>query len=262
MLKLLSYPRSILSLILYPIVLGGYSAVMVVQNLIFNNRQYDSRVMRSWGQFSCWMFGVRVEVVGQENNPPGACVYVFNHVSFFDIFAMQAALPNLRFGAKIELFRIPIFGRAMTRGGVLPIARDRRDDVMKVYQQATARTAHGERFALAPEGTRHHGPGLGKFKAGPFIFAISAKVPVVPVVIEGAREALPRTTIIPTLGKWSHVVKIHVLKPVSTIGKTMEDRTQIQELVRAEMLAKLEEISPAAVPAKSDAKSDAKSTVS
>lgn len=234
-MKFLSYPRSLLGMILYPIVLFSYSAFMIVQNLIFSNRNYDSRVMRSWGQASCWLFGVKIRVEGMENNPPGSCLYLFNHTSFFDIFAMQAALPNLRFGAKIELFKIPIFGRAMTRGGVLPIARDRRDDVLQVYKEAAKRTAHGERFALAPEGTRYEGSSLGRFKAGPFFFAISAQIPIVPVVIVGAKEAMPKNSFVPTWGKWTHEIVLHVLKPVPTEGLGMDAKSQLQELVRGEM---------------------------
>lgn len=233
--KLLSYPRSLIGVILLPLHTALCAAAMVVVNVLFNNRKIEDHIVEYWTRNCCRLFGVKVVVKGLENRPPGGFLYVFNHTSFFDIFAMNGYLGSFRFGAKIELFKIPIFGAGMRRAGILPIARHRRDEVFKVYQAAEARIKAGERFALAPEGTRQPTESLGPFKSGPFVFAINAKAPIVPVIIKGAAVIMPKGHWIPNWGVWSRTITLEVLPPVSTEGWTVEQRPLLQEKVRKMM---------------------------
>jgi 1-acyl-sn-glycerol-3-phosphate acyltransferase len=223
--------------LIYPLVLVFSSILVMAVNLFFNNKKWDDYIVQLWARFSCWMFGVKVKVRGAEHIPAGGCVFLFNHTSFFDIFTMQGALNGFRFGAKIELFKIPVFGLAMRRLGALPIARHNRDEVFKVYEAAQERIHRGERFALAPEGTRQEEEKLGPFKAGPFVFAINAKAPLVPVVIRGAAQILPKGCWIPNLDAWTREVTIDVLKPVSTEGYDIKDRPVLQEKIHKQMEA-------------------------
>lgn len=234
-MNLLATLRSSLMLVLYPFVLALICAVAIGGNLLLNNRKFDDRVALLWGQISCWMFGVKVHVRGRENIPAGGCIFLFNHTSFFDIFAMQGAIRGFRFGAKIELFKIPVFGRTMTRMGALPIARQRRDEVFRVYKAAQERIARGEKFALAPEGTRQHEEKLGDFKAGPFVFGINARAPLVPVVIRGAAAILPKNHWLPNRDVLVREITIDILPAVSTEGFEVKDRPILQERVRSEM---------------------------
>lgn len=185
--------------------------------------------MSTWGRVAVKIWGVRLVVKGRENIPPGCCLFIFNHTSFFDVFAMEAAYQDFRFGAKIELFHIPIFGAAMRGMGVLPIARTKRESVFKVYEEAQARAAKGEKFALSPEGKRNDQETLLPFKAGPFIFAINSKMPLVPVVIKGAHDILSKNQILPNWDRWSRTMTVEYLKPISTEGYTMENRAELQE---------------------------------
>lgn len=235
LLKLLSYPRSVLMVFIYPIYLLLVSMVTITVSVIFNRREFDDSVLKWWGRVSCKMFGVRVQVQGLENIPWGGGVYVFNHTSFFDIFAMAGHLPSVRFGAKIELFNIPFFGWAMQRLGVLPIARNKRDEVFKIYKEAERRLQAGEHIALAPEGTRQKEEKLGKFKAGPFIFAINAKVPVIPIAIRNASSILPKHSIFPNFGTWSRNIELIILPAFDTKTLNVTDRPSLQEQVMASM---------------------------
>src|SRR5690606_10302576 len=119
-------------------------------------------------------FGVRLTVEGLENLPAEGCIMVFNHSSHFDIFALAAGITkSSRFGAKIELFKIPVFNWAMRTVEVLPIRRRQRDQVLKLYEDSVPRVHSGESFYLAGEGSRQPTDQVGeKFKSGPFIFAI------------------------------------------------------------------------------------------
>lgn len=231
-LKLLSYPRSLFGVILFLVFTALSAALLVVVNILFNNRKMEDHIVEFWTRNTCRMFGVKVVTKGLENRPDGGFLYVFNHTSFFDIFAMNAWLGSFRFGSKIELFKIPIFGFSMRRAGILPIARSRLEEVIKVYQGAEARIQAGERFALAPEGTRQQTEDLGPFKAGPFIFAINAKAPIVPVIVKGAAAVLPKGHFFPNWGVWSRTITLEVLPAIDTSSYTMEKRSELQSHVR------------------------------
>ncbi len=231
-LKLLSYPRSILMTLIFPFWTVFCAILIIILTFTVRRRSWEDAVVYAWAKGSCRMFGVKVEVSGEHNIPAGGFLFVFNHTSFFDIFAMSGYLGSFRFGAKIELFKIPFFGTAMRRAGILPIARARRDEVFKVYEAAQSRIQAGERFALSPEGTRQETEILGPFKSGPFVFAINAKAPLVPVIVKNAAAVLPKNHIVPNWGVWSRTITLEVLPPVSTDGWDIKQRPQLQEKVR------------------------------
>lgn len=239
MLRLLSYLRSFCAALFYPLFVLGMSVLEIVLNLLLNNRRVDDFMVRTWGKLSCWLFGVKPVVYGLDKFPQGGCILLFNHTSFFDIFAMAATLPGIRFGAKEELFRIPFFGAVMRRVGMLEIARERREEVFRVYEEAQKRFALGEKFALAPEGTRQPTEQLGNFKSGPFMFAINGQAPLVPIVIKGAARILPKHGVLPNWGVWSSQVDVVVLSGISTVGATREDKARLMEIARAAMAQEL-----------------------
>lgn len=230
MLDILSYPRSFIGAIMF-VFWTGICAVSMILCGFLNNRKLEDAIVVAWTKGTCKLFGVRVEIEGRENMPVGGCIYLFNHTSFFDIFAMNGYLNSFRFGAKIELFKIPVFGAGMRRAGILPIARDNREEVFRVYRAAEERIRKGERFALAPEGTRQSVEKLGKFKSGPFVFAINAHAPLVPVVVKGALSVWPKGALLPNTGQWSRTIKLIILPQVSTEGYTVDQRPILQEKV-------------------------------
>src|SRR5438552_1467751 len=109
-----------------------FTMIMSVFTLICafaNQRRLMTRGIAWWGRVLCKAVGIRLHVRGLENIPEGGVLYVFNHQSLLDIPIIHAAIGpprDFRFGSKIELFKIPIFGLAMRRSGALPIARANR----------------------------------------------------------------------------------------------------------------------------------------
>jgi 1-acyl-sn-glycerol-3-phosphate acyltransferase len=204
------------------------SSLGFVVNLVFNDKTKDDRIIGWWAQFVCFIFNVKVVVKNPENIPASGCVVLFNHSSFFDIFALAAARPDLRFGAKLELFSIPFFGPAMRRAGTLPIARNNREETFRVYSEAKGRFVIGQKFALSPEGGRFYGENLSPFKTGPFLFAMSSEVELCPVIIHNAYETLPKGAIFANSDRWSRTITLEVLPPVETKGYQLNQR---QELV-------------------------------
>lgn len=235
-MKIVAYIRSFLMALFFPIHTAFWSTLAVIEAWTINNRKIEDKIVDCWTTGTLKIFGVSLDIKGKENIPDSGCLFLFNHTSFFDIFALSSALPNVRYGAKIELFSIPIFGPAMRAFGILPIERTKKESVFKVYDKAQGRAESGEQFALAPEGGRNTEEQLLPFKSGPFVFAINSKIPVVPVVIKNAHAVLPKNGILPNKDKWSRVIEIEFLPPTSVEGYTFENRAKLQEIVYDQMI--------------------------
>jgi 1-acyl-sn-glycerol-3-phosphate acyltransferase len=246
LLKLLSYPRGILLSVfigLYTIVMSAN--VLLLRHLGFARERVDKVIQTGWARLIMKLGNVDVEVRGSGNVPQTkeGFLALFNHTSHVDIITLYGYMPRMvRFGAKIELFKVPFFGRAMLAMGAIPIDRRLRDKVLKLYEAAIPRVANGDAFALAPEGTRQQEEKLGKFKFGPFLFAIQAQMNIVPVVIAGAYDVLPKNSLWFNVGRWKRKVVMEILNPVSTIGMTDSDIEAVQERVHASMNQALERL--------------------
>lgn len=230
--KIMIQLRALIAVIAFIMATAILSALGVTLNILFNRRRLDNWIMTTWGRVACKIFNVEIKVYGLEHLKRGqGAVLLFNHSSFMDILAICATLNNVRFGAKVELFKIPVFGACMRRFGTLPIARANREEVFKVYEEAKMRFARGERFALSPEGGRFHSDSLLPFKAGPFVFGINSQVPLIPVVIKGAYDVWPKGKMLANSDRWKRTIEVHVLEPVSTLGFTTSDRNLLQDKI-------------------------------
>jgi 1-acyl-sn-glycerol-3-phosphate acyltransferase len=196
---------------------------------------YD-RTMRNWSSAIVRSAGVTVVLHGEENITKGGGVYICNHVSWFDVFAIASRLPSCTFVAKLELRSIPVFGWGAEAAGVVFLDRDNRKSAFESYKVAAAAVQEGRRIVVFPEGTRGQDYHLRAFKKGPFVLAISAEAPIVPTVIHGAREVMGRDSFFVRSG----TVHIHFLPQIETKGFTYEDRATIMAETQARMAALLE----------------------
>lgn len=214
----MTYIRAVLGALINVLSTLFFSILVTLLGFLGQQRAATSAI-RVWAAILLGTFGVRIEVEGEENIPrEGGGILVFNHQSHLDIPSIVLAThQQIRFGAKIELFKIPFFGAAMSSIGTLKIARDNRTEVLRIYQDAAKRFADGILFVLAPEGTRQREPRLGRFKKGPFVFAQKAGVPVVPVVLKGAFDALPPKSMLVNVGKWRRTIHLRFLPPVDSV---------------------------------------------
>ncbi len=192
---------------------------------------------RWWARALLATGGVKVvvhnpEIIGDEQSR----VFAANHLSWFDVLALASVLPHYAFVAKAELFSIPIFGRGARAVGTIPIERDNRKAAFQSYEEAAATVKAGASIVVYPEGTRGTIYPLRQFKKGPFVLAIAAGTPVVPTLVYGAIEVLPRGSFWLRPG----TIHVHLLEPVSTTGMTYEDRDRLAALVRERMAAELE----------------------
>lgn len=165
-------------------------------------------------------------------------VYIANHVSWYDIPALLETLPNFGFVAKRELEKIPLFGPAARAVGVIYIDRENRKAAFGAYDDASKRIRDGASVVVYPEGTRGATYSLRTFKKGPFVLAIQAGVPIVPVVLYGTIAVNPRGS----FKAHPATVHVHLLEPVPTTGLTYADRDALAERVRARMADVMREV--------------------
>jgi 1-acyl-sn-glycerol-3-phosphate acyltransferase len=151
---------------------------------------------RLWAPSCLWLAGAHLEVSRPAPPPPGPLVFASNHESALDIWALVATLPRIvRFVAKRELFRIPIFGWYLALGGHICVDRGNRVQAVASLRRAGAAVRAGTSLIVFPEGTRSTDGRIHPFKKGPFVLAMEAAVPVVPVAISGSGRITPKKAI-------------------------------------------------------------------
>ena len=111
---------------------------------------------------------------------------VANHVSWLDIFAINAVLPA-RFVAKSEIRGWPLIGWLCERAGTVFIRQARRHDTMRVNHAIGAALSAGDIFAVFPEGTTTDGSRVLKFHSSLLEPALQARADVQPVALRYAR---------------------------------------------------------------------------
>lgn len=177
------------------ILLTLITGVMVILITLLDPRgTLGRKIGRLWAQLLLKVAQTPVTVEGLEHLVPGQTyVYAANHRSQFDIFVLMAALPG-EFGwvAKKSLFRIPVFGQAMSSLGNIAIDRSNLQKAIKSLNQAAALIQAGHSLIIFPEGTRATSRELLPFKKGVFIMALKGGQPIVPISISGTLAIQPR----------------------------------------------------------------------
>jgi 1-acyl-sn-glycerol-3-phosphate acyltransferase len=200
--------------------LGGCLLIALILRLKDRPGMPADWVPRWWGKTHIWLSGVRIIEHGVENKQGGGIVFVANHLGNFDVFALAARLSWMKFVAKAELFRVPILGQAMNQAGMVPLERANRKAAFGAYSVATKRLQMGASIAVYPEGTRGEAYPLRPFKKGPFVMAIQAQAPIVPVLIHGALEVQRKGE----LKVYPGTMHMHYLPPIPTAGLDYDQR--------------------------------------
>jgi 1-acyl-sn-glycerol-3-phosphate acyltransferase len=189
-------------------------------------------VLGHWGvAIGTSLAGIRTRVAGREHlKPDEAVVFCCNHQSNIDPpILFQTLHPRLHILFKRELTRLPLLGRAFQIGGFVPIDRGSREHSMAAIEQAAASLRRGNSFLTFPEGTRSRTGALLPFKRGPFLMALKAQVPVVPVAIQGGSASMRKGSPIVR----ATTVSVRIGAAVETRGMDVSDREALADIVRA-----------------------------
>ena len=189
------------------------------------------KVARMWARSIMFASRIKVTVNGLANiDPTQSYVYMSNHQSNFDIPVLLAYLPvQFRWLAKAELFKIPIFGRAMGGAGYIKIDRYNQESAFESINEAARKMKNGVSAMIFPEGTRSRDGNIRSFKKGGFVMAVNAGVPIVPIVLKGTWTIMDKSSLIINTGE----VSLNILAPIATTGYTRETKDDLIKSVRA-----------------------------
>lgn len=211
-----------------------------------------NRITRGWSALLLAVCGARLRVRGDLPAPlartgmvpgqPGRLLLI-NHISWIDIFAINAALPA-RFVAKAEIGRWPLLGTLVTLAGTLYIERGRRHAVHAVNHKVAEHLRAGESVALFPEGTTTDGSELLPFHSNLIAPVMEAGGQVWPVALRYTEEGRPSRAAAfvgdDTLARsiWNILtarrlaVEVALLDPLAADGETHPTRHHVGQAAR------------------------------
>jgi len=201
---------------------------------------YAYREVKSLAKELVDITGSSVKVIGKENIPKGACVFVGNHQADYDILAMLAYINKpIGFIAKKELEKLIGVNYWMKQIHCVFMDRDDPRDSVKAILDGVSNIKNGYSMVIYPEGTRSKGPALLEFKKGAMKLATKAGVPIVPVTINGTYEIFE--------GQKSKRVKasnvdIILSEPIYTKDMSKEEQKNLSETIKAIISENLKKI--------------------
>ena len=219
--------------------IGIFTAICCIWGMLVSLFDRDGRLVhiyvgKPWAKVILWVSGIGVEVRGQENVDSSVPrIYMCNHQSYFDIFALLAHLPvNFNFIVKQELMKIPLLGLAMRRAGYIGVTREDPRKAIQSIRDAAERIKTGASVLIFPEGTRSVDGKLLAFKAGGFNLALRAGCDIVPIFIKDSYRIVPKGSFKINKGSFD----ITFGKPVSTAGFSKRNREDLMDKVREAMI--------------------------
>ena len=163
----------------------------------------------------------RVEIKGREKlDPKQVYIMVSNHQSFLDILVIFRLFTHFKWVSKIENFRIPLIGWNMSLNRYIKLKRGSIKSSMRMMRDCTETLENGSSIMIFPEGTRSPTGRLRAFQDGAFELASRTGFPILPIVINGSHEALPKRGFV-LRGK--HHIQVHILDPVEVSNRSTEE---------------------------------------
>jgi len=222
--------RSVFLVTVSVLITAFFSACCVIFSLLGASENSIHKVARTWATILLKISNVQVSVHGAEHilteRPQ---IFMSNHQSDFDILIVLAYLPGqFRWIAKKELFRIPVFGRAMKNAGYIEIDRQNHERAMQNLTEASRKIREGKSVMSFPEGTRSVDGTIKAFKKGMFHLALQAEVPIVPITIIGASEIMPKRSLKINPGRITMIIG----QPIDVTAYSEDSRPELIERVR------------------------------
>lgn len=243
---------SILLLLVISITSIGFFIIALV--LWALTRPFDRR-LRLLHLFTCFWASFYTYIVpawpitieGRKKIRRGATyVFVSNHQSQLDILALFRLYVHFKWVSKIEIFKVPLIGWNMVLNRYIKLVRGDKQSIARMMADSEDRLAEGSSIFIFPEGTRSPDGRLKAFKQGAFILAKKMKVAIMPVIVEGTRNALPKYSI-NFHGK--HPITIRVLEEIpykSFANLSVEELSQkVWEYINRELVKLQREMEPA-----------------
>ena len=173
--------------------------------------------------------GVKVNIVGLENLPSEACLFVPNHQGLFDLLILIGYINRpIGFIAKKETNKIPIISGWMKQMHCVFIDRKNIREGLKAINKGVENLKEGHSMVIFPEGTRSRSSNIGEFKKGSMRLAIKSQCPIVPITIDGTYKIFEANHGIIAPG----IVSVIINKPIYAEKFNEEEQGNLSNLVR------------------------------
>ena len=177
----------------------------------------------------------KVIVEGREKiDHKQAYIIIPNHQSLLDIVFFNMLRHRLRWVSKKEIFRVPLVGWEMRMVKYIELIRGNKASVIRMMEESVASLQEGISVVIFPEGTRSLTGAIGKFKSGAFQLAVRTDKPLLPVLIDGTGEIMPKKGGI--IFRNRRVVRIRVLDPIFPGQFGTGDPEQLAARIQAQMV--------------------------
>lgn len=136
---------------------------------------------------------IRIKIEGIENiRKEETYVMICNHQSLLDIVVLFGLFRHFKWVAKKELFKVPIVGWTMSLNSYIPVDRANKLSHAKMFKECEENISKGNSIMIFPEGTRSEDGNIHHFKEGAFRIALETKKPLLPIVLDGTSNSLPK----------------------------------------------------------------------
>jgi 1-acyl-sn-glycerol-3-phosphate acyltransferase len=245
--------RRILSTLFWTFIVVSSLLCFPVAVLIWAVTAPFSRRRAALHQFTCFWASLYtwlnpawpIEIAGRERVRPGVTyVMVANHQSLLDILVLFRLFVHFKWVSKIELFKIPCIGWNMSLNRYVKLRRGDPESIAQMMRTCEERLAEGSSIMMFPEGTRSPDGRLKPFKHGAFTLAQGAGVALLPIVIEGTADALPKRGFVL---RGRHHIRVRVLPEIPHADFAHEPVDVVTERVHALFATELGELGRPAV---------------
>jgi 1-acyl-sn-glycerol-3-phosphate acyltransferase len=166
---------------------------------------------------------IRRKIINTQNETfDKPAVIIANHTSFLDILAVGMLSPKIIFLVSDWVYNSPIFGKGVRLAGFYPVS----NGIDNGIEHLRAKVDQGFSLMVFPEGTRSVDNTIKRFHKGAFYLAEQFQLDIVPVVIHGYSEVLPKGDFVINGG----TTTVEILKRIApddvAFGKDYSERTK------------------------------------
>lgn len=167
-------------------------AIVLTRFGSFDAARRHARI-RWWSAKMLRLMGIAMQVEGRVHE--GGTLLVANHISWLDINALHAVVPQARFVSKADIQSWPLVSQLADAADTLYLQRERKRDALRVVHVVAQALTNGQLVAVFPEGTTSDGRALLPFHANLLQAAIATGTPIQPVALRfsDARECISRS---------------------------------------------------------------------
>jgi 1-acyl-sn-glycerol-3-phosphate acyltransferase len=204
--------------------------------MLFGIREPFYAIGKGAMRLSRRILGLELEVEGQEAvDRKMSYIFMANHLSFIDGPLLFTLIPqNVRIILKKAIFRLPVLGLGMKHVGFVSVDRKGTSGGQASISRAVRQIKErGHSFLIFPEGTRSRDGTMGRFRRGGFFLALESGSPILPIVIQGTFELMPKGEFFVKKGR----VRVIFQRPIPVQGYDFDHLPDLMDKVRLAIAA-------------------------